>query len=74
MSKKMSVRQEMSGNCLEIYIRKLITGIFYLRGYRIDSARPRYEKCFTILKDWEYIKFNFGLKQTAIFARNRDDL
>lgn len=39
-----------------------------------DSARPRYEKCFTILKDWEYIKFDFGLKQTAIFARNRDDL
>ena len=39
-----------------------------------DSARPRYNKCFTILKDWEFIQFDFGLKQTTIFARNRDDL
>jgi hypothetical protein len=39
-----------------------------------DSARPRYKKCFTILKDWYFKQYNFGLKQTTIFARNKNSL
>lgn len=39
-----------------------------------DSARPRYKKCFEILEKWHCLRFNFGLKQTAIFARDKNRL
>ena len=39
-----------------------------------DSARPRYKECFNILEGWYFKQFDFGLKQTTIFARNKNSL
>ena len=37
-----------------------------------DSARDRYQEAFSILSDWYYRSYRFGLGETTFFARKKD--